>query len=135
MGMLLSPPAIEGGSATTGRPGQAEVAVGGALDLGTRRRTSTSVGIYKSICEIYLSKYTLILKRTGIGHRSNEQADGRYYSQYKSTSVNHQSNGDWACSPMVGRSSGTLHTNVQILVLAPFPGFFRIYWCYALSGK
>jgi hypothetical protein len=20
-------------------------------------------------------------------------------------------------------------------VLAPFPGFFRIYWCYALSGK
>jgi hypothetical protein len=30
---------------------------------------------------------------------------------------------DWACSPMVGRSSGTLPTRVQILVLAPFPGF------------
>jgi hypothetical protein len=30
---------------------------------------------------------------------------------------------DWTCSPMVGRSSGTLPTRVQILVLAPFPGF------------
>ena len=29
-----------------------------------------------------------------------------------------------ACSPMVGRSSGTLPTRVQILVLAPFPGIF-----------
>jgi hypothetical protein len=43
--------------------------------------------------------------------------------------------GDWACSPMVGRSSGTLPTRVQILVLAPFPGFSWIYWRYALSGK
>jgi hypothetical protein len=42
---------------------------------------------------------------------------------------------DWACSPMVGRSSGTLLTRVQILVLAPFPGFFRIYRRYALNGK
>jgi hypothetical protein len=32
---------------------------------------------------------------------------------------------DWACSPMVGRSSGMLPTRVQILVLAPFPGFFQ----------
>jgi hypothetical protein len=38
-------------------------------------------------------------------------------------------------SQMVGRSSGTLPTRVQILVLAPFPEFSRIYWCYALSGK
>jgi hypothetical protein len=30
---------------------------------------------------------------------------------------------DWACSPMVGRSSETLPTRVQILVLAPFHGF------------
>jgi hypothetical protein len=30
---------------------------------------------------------------------------------------------EWACSPMVGRSTGTLPTRVQILVLAPFPGF------------
>jgi hypothetical protein len=30
---------------------------------------------------------------------------------------------DWTCSPMVERSSGTLPTRVQILVLAPFPGF------------
>jgi hypothetical protein len=30
---------------------------------------------------------------------------------------------EWACSPMIGRSSGTLPTRVQILVLAPFPGF------------
>ena len=29
-----------------------------------------------------------------------------------------------ACSPMVGRSSGTLPTRVQILVLASFPGIF-----------
>ena len=29
-----------------------------------------------------------------------------------------------ACSPMVGRSSGTLPTRVQILVLAPFLGIF-----------
>jgi hypothetical protein len=36
---------------------------------------------------------------------------------------------------MVGQSSGTLPTRVQILVLAPFPGFSRIYWRYALSGK
>jgi hypothetical protein len=35
--------------------------------------------------------------------------------------------GDWACSPMVGRSRGTLPTSVQILVLAPFPGFSKIY--------
>jgi hypothetical protein len=42
---------------------------------------------------------------------------------------------DWACSPMVGRSSGTLLTRVQILVLAPFPRFSRIYRRYALSGK
>jgi hypothetical protein len=42
---------------------------------------------------------------------------------------------DWACSPMVGRSSGTLCNRVQILVLAPFPAFFRIYWRYALSSK
>jgi hypothetical protein len=41
----------------------------------------------------------------------------------------------WACSPMVGRSSGTLPTRVQILVLAPFPRFSRIYRHYALSGK
>jgi hypothetical protein len=36
---------------------------------------------------------------------------------------------------MVGRSSGTLSTKVQILVLAPFPGFSMIYRRYALSGK
>jgi hypothetical protein len=36
---------------------------------------------------------------------------------------------------MVGRSSGTLPTRIQILVLAPFSGFSRIYRCYALSGK
>jgi hypothetical protein len=42
---------------------------------------------------------------------------------------------DWTCSPMVGQSSGTLPTRVQILVLAPFPGFSRIYRRYALSGK
>jgi hypothetical protein len=42
---------------------------------------------------------------------------------------------DWACSPMVGRSSGTLPTRVQILVLAPFLGFSRIYQRYTLSGK
>jgi hypothetical protein len=30
---------------------------------------------------------------------------------------------EWACSPMVGRSSETLLTRIQILVLAPFPGF------------
>jgi hypothetical protein len=41
----------------------------------------------------------------------------------------------WACSPIVGRSSRTLRTRVQILVLASFPGFSRIYRCYALSGK
>jgi hypothetical protein len=29
----------------------------------------------------------------------------------------------WACNPMVGRSSGTLPTTVQILVLKPFPEF------------
>jgi hypothetical protein len=34
-----------------------------------------------------------------------------------------QSTGEWACSPMVEWSSGTLPTRVQILVLAPFPGF------------
>jgi hypothetical protein len=33
---------------------------------------------------------------------------------------------DWSRSPMVRRSSGTLPTRVQILVLAPFPGFSRI---------
>jgi hypothetical protein len=38
-------------------------------------------------------------------------------------------------SPMVGRSSGTLPTRVQILVLTPFSGFYRIYRRYALSGK
>jgi hypothetical protein len=32
--------------------------------------------------------------------------------------------GEWACSPMVGWSSETLPTRVQILVLAPFYGFF-----------
>jgi hypothetical protein len=42
---------------------------------------------------------------------------------------------DWACSLMVGWSSGTLPISVQILVLAPFPGFSRIYRRYALSGK
>jgi hypothetical protein len=42
---------------------------------------------------------------------------------------------DWVCSPMVGRSSETLPTRVQILVLAHFSGFFRIYRRYALSGK
>jgi hypothetical protein len=42
---------------------------------------------------------------------------------------------DWVCSPMVGQSSGTLPARVQIMVLAPFPGFSRIYRCYALSGK
>jgi hypothetical protein len=42
---------------------------------------------------------------------------------------------DWARSPMVERSSGTLPTRVQILVLAPFSEFSRIYRCYALSGK
>jgi hypothetical protein len=36
---------------------------------------------------------------------------------------------------MVGQSSGTLPTMVQILVLAPFSEFFRIYRRYALSGK
>jgi hypothetical protein len=43
---------------------------------------------------------------------------------------------EWACSPMVGRSSGMLPTRVQILVLAHFfwiySGIFRR---YALSGK
>jgi hypothetical protein len=39
---------------------------------------------------------------------------------------------NWACSPMVGRSSGTLPTRVQIIVLAPFPEFSRIYWRHAL---
>ena len=33
------------------------------------------------------------------------------------------------CSPMVGRSSGTLPTRVQILVLAPFPGIFLRFTC------
>jgi hypothetical protein len=42
---------------------------------------------------------------------------------------------DWVCSPMVGQFSGTLPARVQIMVLAPFPGFSRIYRCYALSGK
>jgi hypothetical protein len=42
---------------------------------------------------------------------------------------------DWACSPMVGRSSGTLPTRAQIPVLAPFTGFSKIYRRYALSGK
>jgi hypothetical protein len=42
---------------------------------------------------------------------------------------------DWVCSPMIGRSSGTLPTRVQILVLAPFLGFSRIYRRYTLSGK
>jgi hypothetical protein len=41
----------------------------------------------------------------------------------------------WTCSPMVGRSSGTLPTTVQILVLAHFPGFFRIYRRYAIRSK
>jgi hypothetical protein len=45
------------------------------------------------------------------------------------------STSDWACSPMVGRSSGTLPTRIQILVLAPFTGFSRIYRRYASSGK
>jgi hypothetical protein len=39
------------------------------------------------------------------------------------------------CSPMVGRSSGTQPTRVQILVLASFLESFRIYRRYALSGK
>jgi hypothetical protein len=30
---------------------------------------------------------------------------------------------EWACNPVVGWSSGTLPTMVQILVLTPFPGF------------
>jgi hypothetical protein len=38
-------------------------------------------------------------------------------------------------SQMVVQSSGTLLARVRILVLAPFPGFSRIYRCYALSGK
>jgi hypothetical protein len=36
---------------------------------------------------------------------------------------------------MVGQSSGTLTTRVQIPVLASFPRFSRIYRHYALSGK
>jgi hypothetical protein len=36
---------------------------------------------------------------------------------------------------MVGLSSGTLPTRVQILVLTPFPAFSRIYQRYALGGK
>jgi hypothetical protein len=39
---------------------------------------------------------------------------------------------DWACSPMVGRSSGTLPTRVQIMVLAPFPGLIP---ALCVSGK
>jgi hypothetical protein len=35
----------------------------------------------------------------------------------------------------IRRPSGTLPTRVQILVLAPFSGFSRIYRRYALSGK
>jgi hypothetical protein len=34
---------------------------------------------------------------------------------------------EWACTPMVGRSGGTLPTRVQILVLAPFPEFIPRY--------
>jgi hypothetical protein len=37
--------------------------------------------------------------------------------------LQHLCNRGWAFSPMVGRSSGTLPNRVQILVLAPFPGF------------
>jgi hypothetical protein len=36
---------------------------------------------------------------------------------------------------MEGGSGGTLSTRVQILVLAPFIGFSKIYQRYALSGK
>jgi hypothetical protein len=36
---------------------------------------------------------------------------------------------------MVGRSSGMLPTKIQILVLAPFSRFYRIYRRYALNGK
>jgi hypothetical protein len=36
---------------------------------------------------------------------------------------------------MVEQSGRTLPTRVQILVLALFSEFFRIYWRYALSGK
>jgi hypothetical protein len=43
--------------------------------------------------------------------------------------------GDSAYSPIVERSSRTLVTRVQILMLALFPGFSRIYRRYALSGK
>jgi hypothetical protein len=46
-----------------------------------------------------------------------------------------RSDGDWACNPMVGQSSKTPPTRVQILVLTPFPGCSRIYRRYALSGK
>jgi hypothetical protein len=43
--------------------------------------------------------------------------------------------GDWACSPMVGRSSGTLPTRVQILMLAPFSWIYSgIFRRYTLSG-
>jgi hypothetical protein len=42
---------------------------------------------------------------------------------------------DWACSPMVGRSGGTLPTRVQILVLAPSWIYSGIFRGYALSGK
>jgi hypothetical protein len=36
---------------------------------------------------------------------------------------------------MVRRSSWTLPTKIQILVLAHFPAIFRIFRRYALSGK
>jgi hypothetical protein len=36
---------------------------------------------------------------------------------------------------MVGQTSGMIPTRVQILVLAPFPEYFRIYRRYALSCK
>jgi hypothetical protein len=47
-----------------------------------------------------------------------------WHRREKEESVN------WACSPMARRSDETLPIRIQILVLVPFPGFFRIYRRY-----
>jgi hypothetical protein len=50
---------------------------------------------------------------------------GRFRNCSTKQLLNDNDNGDWTCSPMVGRSCGML----------PFPWFSRIYRRYALSGK
>jgi hypothetical protein len=48
---------------------------------------------------------------------------GAQILQVTSSDHKHSRWGEWACTLMVGLSSGTVPTMVQILVLAPFTGF------------